>query len=152
VISPQLALWLGGTIVCTLLAWSVQGLRLDALRAEHEAYVAQAQANAVLAEQARSETETRWKQEVENAEREAQERLAQAEKERADLARAAQRLRDDVAALRKRLADAPPAARLDADAALDELLGRCAEEYRRMAGAAERHADDVRTLISAWPR
>jgi hypothetical protein len=143
-------------VICALTgavgAWWVQGMRLDVARAEHDKYVIQAQANAAEADRLRLETETRWKQEAENAQTESRKRLETMEAERAALAAAAGRLRRDVSALRARLADAPAPACLVAADTLGELLGRCEGKYRAMADKAQRHANDVRTLMEAWPR
>jgi len=61
-------------------------------------------------------------------------------------------LRNDLAAVRGRLSAATAeACRATASASL-ELLGTCADEYRGVAEAADRHASDTRTLIEAWPQ
>jgi hypothetical protein len=133
-------------------AWWVQGLRLDAAEAEHLAYVVQIVRNAAAAEAERQETETRWKKEVENAKGEAQKRESALLDDLAAARSATNRLRNDASALRARLADASRNAAIDAAAAAGELLAACAEEYRDVAGKAERHANDVRTQMNACPK
>ena len=61
-------------------------------------------------------------------------------------------LRHELAAVRGRLSAATAdACRATADAAL-ELFGKCADEYRGMAAAAQGHADDVKTMSDSWPK
>jgi hypothetical protein len=132
-------------------AWGVQGMRIDLLRITHDATVARAQEAAKASELAAAQQELKWAKEKDDAENEARKRLAQAETERAALAAATGRLRRDAATLRARLAGASATAHLDAGATTGELLATCAEEYRSMADQAQRHANDVRTLIAAWP-
>lgn len=62
------------------------------------------------------------------------------------------RLRDDLAAATAQLPGLAGDALRDRAATLGELLGLCAAEYQGMAGKAQRHADDVRTLTEAWPK
>jgi hypothetical protein len=150
--APFLTASLAGALLGAAGAWWVQGLKLDKLAAEHAAYVAQTEANANLAEAKRVTMETKWKEAVENAKREADERARKSRAELAAANAAAERLRGDVSALRTRLADASAAACLVAAATLGELFTECGEAYRDVAGAAQGHANDVRTLTCGWPR
>lgn len=74
---------------------------------------------------------------------------------RADLdatRRTAGGLRDTIATIRSQVAGySQPAAAATASAAA-ELLGICADEYRAVAEAADRHAQDSLMLLEAWPR
>jgi hypothetical protein len=144
-----------GTL-CALLgalaAWHVQGLRIDRIEAEHAAYVAQVEANAAETELAKLAKETYWKEEVANAELEANKRIAKTEAELRTATAAAGKLRNTVSALQSHLASASRAAVLESAAACGELLAACVERYRDVAAAAERHAGDVRTLSEAWPK
>ena len=91
------------------------------------------------------------------------------QKEAADAAHAREaKLRDDAAGARtelERLRGAiaaatrrdlvPSAAAGAADqpaSPVAELLGACAAEVQELAGIADGHASDVRTLIDSWPR
>lgn len=74
-------------------------------------------------------------------------------------------LRADVAALRdaaqglraqhteamRRLAQAPAEAIREYAATVSDVFGECQARYAEVAEAAQRHSDDVRTLIEAWP-
>ena len=65
--------------------------------------------------------------------------------------RAADGLRSQIASLRRGLSAATAEAnRRTADAALD-VFQQCADEYRAVAQAADRHANDAMTLDQAWP-
>ena len=150
--APFLAASLAGALLGAAGAWWVQSLKIDRLVAEHAAYVIEAEANAHLAEARRVAMETKWKQEVDDANAEAKEREKRLVSDLAAAHAAAERLRGDASALRTRLADAPRDAAADTAAAAGELLAECGEAYRTMAGAAERHANDLRTLTQAWPR
>ena len=83
----------------------------------------------------------------------AAQKRAQSARADADAARSElDRLRGDIAASAGRVADESPAAcAVRADAA-GELLGSCAAAYLDLAGKADRHASDARTLIEAWPK
>lgn len=61
-------------------------------------------------------------------------------------------LRDDIARYRDTLASATDAARTDRAAAVASVLGHCAERYQVLSERADRHVNDLRTLIDAWPR
>lgn len=48
--------------------------------------------------------------------------------------------------------DATPSACPDRAATVRELFATCATELVEMAGIADRHASDAKTLIDAWPK
>ena len=56
-------------------------------------------------------------------------------------------------AIKKRSASvaASPASAIDYSIASNELLAECAGEYQALAGKADGHASDIRTMIEAWP-
>lgn len=74
-------------------------------------------------------------------------------------------LRADVAALRdaaqglraqhteamRRIAQAPAEAVREYAETVSDVFGECQARYAEVAEAADRHSDDVRTLIEAWP-
>lgn len=151
-LAPYLAPVLAGVVFGAAALWYVQGLKIDKLTAEHVAYVQRAEAHAAQAEVKRLETEAKWKEDAENAKRNAQEREKKLSSDLAAAARAADRLRNDVSALRERLADAPAPACVDAAATLGELFGECGEAYRDLAGQAQGHVNDIRTLTEERPR
>lgn len=59
--------------------------------------------------------------------------------------------RDAIYAFRAKLPNATAATVAVAADTAAELLGACVNEYRSVAESADRHADDARTLIEAWP-
>lgn len=61
-------------------------------------------------------------------------------------------LREQSAAAARRLADAPHATVLDYATTAGELLADCSRGYQELAATADGHANDVRTLIEAWPQ
>ena len=44
-----------------------------------------------------------------------------------------------------------PASAVDYSLAVSELFAECAGEYQALAGKADGHASDIRTMIEAWP-
>ena len=60
-------------------------------------------------------------------------------------------LRNQNADAARRLAAAPPTAVLEYATAVNQLFADCSRSYQELAGAADGHAADVRTLSSAWP-
>jgi chromosome condensin MukBEF ATPase and DNA-binding subunit MukB len=132
--------------------WFIQELRIDRIEAEHAAYVAQAEAHAAETELAKLAKETYWKEEVANAQLEAEKRIAAVQADLRTAHAAAVRLRGDVSALQSRLASASREAVLESAAALGELFDECTGEYLAMADKAQRHAGDVCTLSEAWPK
>lgn len=77
---------------------------------------------------------------------------AQAARRDADSARTElDRLRQHVASTAASAGDAP-AASPDRAAAHGELLVQCSAAYQDLARVADGHANDVRTLIEAWPK
>ena len=60
-------------------------------------------------------------------------------------------LRDQAADAARRLADAPPATVLEYATAVNQLFADCSRSYQELAGKADGHSLDVRTLSEAWP-
>lgn len=128
-------------------AWIVQGWRLGGQMAEVKTEYAKAQVAAV--EKAHMET-IRLHEQVDNA-------LAESHKRQKVLARDADnarrelvRLQDAARTTASRLQDTSPTGADDATA-LSWVLGKCAAELQDMARNADGHANDVRTLMEAWP-
>ncbi len=140
IIAASLAGWAG---------WSVQGWRLG----EQIAALKTAQAEAVntATREARA-TESRRFTNVQEAQNAAQKR-AQTARLDADRARTElDRLRDELASTRGGVpGESTAACAVRADAGAD-VLAQCAAAYLSMAGIADRHANDARTLIEAWPK
>ena len=138
---------LGGTA-----AWYAQGIRLDSARAEHARYVAESERNAAAAERVAAQRERQWVKEKEDAQKESEVRLAKVQADLTATTASAGKLRNTISTLRTRLATASQPAVIETASTLGELLGACEAEYRVVAEAAQRHASDVETLISAWPK
>ncbi len=140
IIAASLAGWAG---------WSVQGWRLG----EQIAALKTAQAEAVntATREARA-TESRRFTNVQEAQNAAQKR-AQTARLDADRARTElDRLRDQLTSARGGVpGESTTACAVRADAGAD-VLAQCAAAYLSMAGIADRHANDARTLIEAWPK
>ena len=140
IIAASLAGWAG---------WSVQGWRLG----EQIAALKTAQAEAVntATREARAQESARFKG-VQDAQAAAQTR-AQVARRDADRARSElDRMRDTLSATRGGVpGESTAACAVRADAGAD-VLAQCAAAYLSMAGIADRHANDARTLIEAWPK
>jgi len=140
IIAASLAGWAG---------WSVQGWRLG----EQIAALKTAQAEAVntATREARAQESARFKG-VQDAQAAAQTR-AQVARRDADRARSElDRMRDTLSATRGGVpGESTAACAVRADAGAD-ILAQCAAAYLSMAGIADRHASDARTLIEAWPK
>ena len=61
-------------------------------------------------------------------------------------------LRDDIDRYRDTIASATDAARTERAAAVAAVLGECADRYQVLAGRADRHVNDLRMMIDAWPK
>ena len=61
------------------------------------------------------------------------------------------RLREQLTDATRRIADAPTTAVAEYAAATNELFDDCSRSYQKLAGQADGHAADVRTLTEAWP-
>ena len=95
--------------------------------------------------------EAAMREQVRKAQEDARKREEKLVADAAAAGRAADGLRSQIASLRRGLSAATAEAnRRTADAALD-VFQQCADEYRAVAQAADRHANDAMTLDQAWP-
>lgn len=133
-------------------AWSLQGFRLDGVKADFAGYKSQVEQQAVEARQAALKQKEQWIKEKEDAEQHAAEREEILRTERDTALAAGRRLRDDIATLRLRLPHAIPSAVLATADTLAALLDQCQTDYRAMAEVSDGHASDVQTLMEAWPK
>ena len=60
-------------------------------------------------------------------------------------------LRADVEALRGQLAEATREAAVERATAIGAVLQQCAARHQDLAQRCDRHVNDIRTLIDAWP-
>ncbi len=122
----------------------------------HEQASWQAEKLAMSAERDRQidaarQAESRLRAQVMEAQEDARKREKTLVAAAAAAGRAADGLRSQIASLRRGLSAATAEAnRRTADAALD-VFQQCADEYRAVAQAADRHASDAVTLDQAWP-
>jgi len=129
--------------------WKVQGWRLG--EQINQIKAAQLEAVNTAVREARA-TESRRFTNVQEAQNAATKR-AQIARADADRARSElDRLRNDISATRGGVPGEPPGACTQRANAAGELLAQCAGAYLSMAGIADRHANDARTLIEAWPK
>ena len=124
-------------------AWHIQGSRITQMELNH--------ANAIIQQQrAARQSIDRALSQVSQAQNDAQAR-------RVVIAAAVDRngagligLRNTAASVRAS-AITPDASAAYADT-VSELFGRCSSELVRVAGSADGHASDVKTLMDAWPK
>jgi len=124
--------------------WWAQDGRIDALKNQHAATLAQSKAAA-------AQTETQLLKAVQDAQTQAVFRAKVVRRDARASADALERLRDDLARVRAAALAATPPACPEPRPALGELLAECAAELRDVAEKADRHVSDVRTLVDAWP-
>ena len=116
----------------------------------HKMEAAQATALVAAVEGARTQEQARFKG-VQDAQAAAA-KQAQVSKRAADAARTESRgLRDDVAAA-ERLSSESLAACAQHSATVGRLLDLCSTERGAVAETAQGHANDVKTLLEAWPK
>jgi len=148
VIYTHVATFLAGLALAAASAWHVQAWRYDAQIAGLKAQHAQA-ATLASEETARNFRAITTKYEGGlNAARTRETVL----RRNADLARTeSERLRAQLSDAARRIADAPPAAVAEYATTGNELFADCSRSYQELAGKADGHAADARTLIEAWP-
>lgn len=133
-----------GLVVGLITGWGVQTSRIDALKSQHAATLAQSKAAA-------AQTETHLLKAVQDAQDQAVFRAKVVRRDARASADALERLRDDLARVRAAALAATPPACPEPRPAIGELLAECAAELRDVAEKADRHVSDLRTLVDAWP-
>lgn len=140
---------IGGAVLAGALAWNVQGWRLgeqiNGLKAQHAAESAKAQADTRARELAIN-------QRLQDAQNEATKRETKLRGDAAAARRTVDGLRGTLYEFRASLPNAAPGALIARADTAAELLGACADEYRSVAEAADRHAGDALMLQEAWPK
>lgn len=58
----------------------------------------------------------------------------------------------DLEAMRADLATATREAAIERAAAIGDVLGQCSKEYQGLAERSDRHVNDLKTLMDAWPQ
>ena len=133
-----------GLVVGLTTGWGVQTSRIDALKSQHAATLAQSKAAA-------AQTENYLLKAVQDAQTQAVFRAKVVRRDARASADALERLRDELGRVRAAAIAATPPACPQPRPALGELLAECAAELRDVAEKADRHVSDVRTLVDAWP-
>lgn len=140
---------IGGAVLAGALAWNVQGWRLgeqiNGIKAEHAAESAKAQADTRAKELA-------FNQRLQDAQNEATKRETKLRGDAAAARRTVDGLRGTLYEFRASLPNATTGALIARADSAAELLGACADEYRSVAEAADRHAGDALMLQEAWPK
>ena len=108
--------------------------------------------NAVKASEEYRAKERSWNQQLQEANKNANEREIKIRNNLNATTADNKRLRDTINSISSRLSGDTADARLETANTGLELLGECADAYIGMAEAADRHANDARTLSEAWPK
>ena len=139
---------LAAAVIAALAAWFFQDNRYAAELAEQALTHKTAELDAVSRVRSDERAITKTYQEALNAARIRENTL------RRDVAAAGAQsdgLREQAAEAARRLAAAPPAAVLEYATAVNQLFADCSRSYQELAGKADGHSLDVRTLSEAWP-
>lgn len=139
---------LAAAVIAALVAWFFQDNRYTAELAELRLEHANAVIKATSTLRAEQHAITTKYQGALNA---ATEREIISRRHLAAAARESDGLREQAAEAARRLAAAPPAAVLEYATAVNQLFADCSRSYQELAGKADGHAADVRTLSEAWP-
>lgn len=129
-------------------AWTYQGNRYERLLAEQRTEYATAQVRAL--EIAHADT-IRLRDQAQAAAAAAATRIQRLSADRDRLRAAADGLRNDRATAALRLPGATCQAARDYATAANNVFGECAIAIERLAGQADGHASDARTLSDSWP-
>ena len=122
-------------------------LLTQAKDAKHALELAVSDANTAAERQAKE-----FQLQVTKAQNEAREREANLRRDAADARTESDGLHNDVAGLRAALDGSTRASAVDRAVAVGAVLAQCAARYQVLAERSDRHVNDLRTLIEAWPR
>lgn len=145
----RLLAYVVGFVVLALLAWRTivyfEGVGYQRAVNHYEGLLADAQKASMLKER---ELQTK----VNDAIQRSAEREKQHKAELAIADSANRRLRYGIEEYKRRLPTVTVATCAESASSIAELFGRCGEEYQRMAGIADKHANDAATCAEAWPK
>ena len=149
VIYSHAAAGIAGAILAAASTWHIQAWRYDAqiesIKAHHAAESAKAQADVRAQELA-------FNQKLQDAQNAATKRETKLRADAAAARRTADGLRGTLYEFRASLPNAAPATVIARADSVADILGTCADEYRSVAEAADRHAADALMLREAWPK
>ena len=139
---------IAAAVIAALAAWFFQDNRYTAELAELRRGHANAVIEATSTLRAEQHAITTKYQGALNA---ATERETISRRHLAAAARESDRLREQLSDTARRIAAAPPAAVAEYATTVSGLFADCSRSYQELAGQADGHAADVRTLTEAWP-
>jgi len=141
--------------LCVAIGWSANGWRLSAslerARLESSKYRAEVLAEKASAAERVRKVEGDWNAKYQTAVNAARDRERTLRADLVAVRDASQRLRDQQADAATRIATAPTSTLADYTITLSAVFEDCRAAYAEMGEVAQRHADDARTLIEAWP-
>lgn len=148
-IYTHVAAGLLGAAVAFGCAWKAQEWRytgqINAIKAQHATDYAKAQQKAL------DET-TRLQAQKDKATKDAEKRALKLEADLATARLIGDGLRDELATSRLQLSEASRSSLNQYAATLSDVFAECVRSLEGMAGKADGHAADARTLIEAWPK
>jgi hypothetical protein len=96
--------------------------------------------------------ERTWQKEKDDAVAEAEKRATASAASAATARALTERMLGVISDANRRIATAPQEAVRQYAATVNEVFGQCVQEYRGLAAKADGHADDIKTLMDAWPK
>jgi hypothetical protein len=155
--------WVLAALLAASVAWGgveafqVQAARTEAAHAERDKANAERDVATLTAslETARADAEAQraeWAAKLSEAERNAKKRETDLRDAAAAAGTELDGMRGDIANLRRSLAGATASAAAERAVAIGVVLQSCSQKYKDMAGVADRHANDIRTMMEAWPK
>ena len=146
--TPRQIASLIGIVVLCFSVWKIQDWRYSSKIAGMEKQAAESTTIAVKAAMDKMQVDQKRK---DDALAESNKRAQQNSLAASNALNAADGLRRELAAARADLSTATQQARDNYSAALETLLGECVRDYQEISEKADGHANDVKTLLDAWP-
>lgn len=148
-------LMLAPALVVGLLVWFFQESRLGAqlaeVRLESSQYRAEVLAEKAAAAERVRKVEGDWNAKYQSALNSARDRERVLRADLASRRRTGERMRAQQTEAASRIATATAASLAEYTLSLSTVFEDCRAAYAGMGEVAQRHADDARTLIEAWP-
>lgn len=140
---------IAGAVLAGVVAWNVQSWRWDAKYQTLQQQYTQSQ---IDAEAAKRKAEDDYNARYTKALNDARKREANLRSAMAAAGRESDGLREQLSTANQQLASASESAVRRYASTIGDVLAECADRYTSMAATADRRADEVRTLIEAWPQ
>lgn len=151
-ILPWYVRWLAMVALCAAFGGWCYVHGMQHTQAAWDAEKAVQQAAALKAEQANRAKELALHQQVIEAQNEAKKRETKLAADAAAARAESGRLRDQLATANRKLSTASADAIRQYAATLSDVFEDCAARYTAVAGKADEHGSDVKTLEQAWPK